>query len=173
MQEELTMTSNADKLEDKTAEILGQIQASVAEYVRTMNEAGALRRREADEAQRQQDQALQGLKTLENQGRAMLKISETLSTRAANDWLGLVDRGLREIALAQAKEATSCALSSLKVQTDQLTLAINHANNLADQIALRNERICRSLAWKALAVAAVWFVAIVMATKIFVVAWTK
>jgi len=56
---------DTDKLEERAAVILGQIQASVAEYVRTMNEAGALRRREVDEAQRQQDEAIKALKAVQ------------------------------------------------------------------------------------------------------------
>jgi hypothetical protein len=50
-----------ERLEERAVELLGQIQASVGESVRAMNELGALRRREADEAHRQHDAALKKL----------------------------------------------------------------------------------------------------------------
>ena len=79
------MNIDLDKLEERTALILGQIQASVAEYVRTMNEAGALRRREADEAHRQQDRAIAALASIEEQCKSIQKRNGQLAASIGQD----------------------------------------------------------------------------------------
>lgn len=161
------MTLDPDKLEERTAAILGQIQASVAEYVRTMNEAGALRRREADEAHRQQDEALRNLKTIQIQAAAAVETHAKLSARVGNDWLALVERGLRETALAQAEVAARAATTQLDLQVRDLTSSVRDALSNVNQIADRNERICRSLAWKTVVTTAAWLLAVSIGFRIF------
>jgi hypothetical protein len=168
MQEELTMTSNADKLEDRTAEILGQIQASVAEYVRTMNEAGALRRREADEVHRQQDEAIRSLKAIQLQATAIAEAHSRLAARAGNDWLGLVERGLQETAVAQAEAAVRASVAQIDMKLFELTVVVRDAVDKVGQLADRNERICRALAWKTVAVSAGWLVVAAIGLRILV-----
>ena len=160
------MTSNTDKLEDRTAEILGQIQASVAEYVRTMNEAGALRRREADEAHRQQDDVCASLTALEGHCRNLLAAHRELAGSIGKDWLGLVERGLAEVAIAQGRAAAETAFSQFEIRTNSLVANINSALDRADEIASANDRIQRSIAWKTCAVAGLWMISSAIVLRI-------
>lgn len=102
---------DTDKLEERAAAILGQIQASVAEYVRTMNEAGALRRREVDEAQRQQDEAIRVLKAVQSSASIAVDVHSKLAAKLGNDWLGLVERGLRDTAMELARATTIASVT--------------------------------------------------------------
>jgi ElaB/YqjD/DUF883 family membrane-anchored ribosome-binding protein len=164
---ERTVTSNADKLEDRTAEILGQIQASVAEYVRTMNEAGALRRREADEVHRQQDEAIRALKAIQIQATQTAEAHSRLAAKAGSDWLGLVERGFQGIAVAQAEAAVRASVVQLDVRLNELTEVVRDAVGKVGQLADRNERICRSLAWKTVVTTAGWLLVVSIGFRIF------
>lgn len=157
---------NSDKFEEATAEILGQIQASVAEYVRTMNEAGALRRREVDEAQRQHDQVVASIKTIETQGKSILEENCRLSSKVANDWLGLVERGLQDAVKAQAREAAQAVLLRLEERLESLTRRIERLAQTAEDLAAANEKITKSLPWKALGVVAMWVIAATLASRL-------
>ena len=143
--EESIVTSNTDKLEDRTAAILGQIQASVAEYVRTMNEAGALRRREADEAHRQQDQACAALHAVEKHSRDLLDTIRELAASVGKDWLGLVERGLREIAVAQGRAAAETAYCQFETRANSLIANLDLALNRVSEIADANDRVRRAI----------------------------
>jgi hypothetical protein len=163
------VTSNADKLEDRTAEILGQIQASVSEYVRAMNEAGALRRRETDEAHRQQDEALKLLKAVQIQAAATAEAHSKLAGRLANEWLGLVERGLREIAMEQAIVAARTSVTQIDSRLNELNAAVRDSVSKVGEIAGRNERIARSLAWKTVVITAVWLITAATCVRILFV----
>lgn len=165
---ESILTSDSDKLEERTAEILGQIQASVAEYVRTMNEAGALRRREADEAHRQQDDAIRALKAIQLHAAATFEAHSKLAARAGSEWLGLVERGLRESAVAQAEAAARTSVARIEMRLNQLNSGICDALSMVGQLADRNERICRALAWKTVAASAGWLTAVTVCLRLFV-----
>lgn len=162
------MSIDTDKLEERTAVILGQIQASVAEYVRTMNEAGALRRREADEAHRQQDTACASLKTLAEHARKILTSQEELSRTIGKDWLGLVERGFREVAVAQGRAAAETAFMQFESRANSLIASLNVALERVAEIAAANDRVRRSIAWRTCAVAGLWIIASAIALRILI-----
>jgi len=85
---------DTERLEETAAQLLGQIQASVAENVRAMNEANATRRRESDEAHRQHERAVAMLGEVVKEARAI---------NAAN--MRMID----EIQLGWAKQIQSVA----------------------------------------------------------------
>jgi hypothetical protein len=160
------MTLDADRLEERTAVILGQIQASVSEYVRTMNEAGALRRREADEAHRQQDEAIKVLKAVQIHAAVTAEAHSKLAGRLANEWLGLVERGLREIAVEQAVIAARTSVTQIDSRLNELNAVVRDSVIKVGEIAERNERIARSLAWKTVGMTAVWLIAAAVCVRI-------
>lgn len=160
------MNIDTDKLEEQAAVILGQIQASVAEYVRTMNEAGALRRREVDEAQRQQDEAIKILKAVQLNASATAEMHSRLAAKLGEDWLGLVERGLRETAQEQARIAATASVSEIELRLHELTAAVRDSLIKVGQISERNDRIARSLAWKTVGVTAIWLITAALGTKV-------
>lgn len=167
MHGEVIVTSNADELEDRTAEILGQIQASVAEYVRSMNEAGALRRREADEVNRQQDAVINALKAIQSHAAATADAHSSLAARVGSDWLGLVERGFQRTAVAQAEAAAKATVLQLEIRVTELTAVVHDAVGKVGKIAIGNERICRTLAWKTVAVATGWLAIMAACVRMF------
>lgn len=162
------MNVDTDKLEERAAVILGQIQASVAEYVRAMNEAGALRRREADEAHRQQDEAIRALQTIQLQAKDILESHSRFASKAGADWLNLVDRGLKGIAIAQAAEVARVTQTNLELCVSDLNAALREVVRSVDEIARKNDRICRALAWRTVFLTACWIgiIAIVAAVTL-------
>lgn len=162
------MNQDPDKLEERTAAILGQIQASVAEYVRTMNEAGALRRREADEAHRQQDEAIRALQAIQLHATSTVEAHSRLAARAGSDWLGLVERGLRESAVAQAEAAARTSVAQIDRRLSELNSAVCEALNRVGELAIRNERICRALAWRTVAASAGWLIGVTVCLRLLV-----
>lgn len=160
------MDIDTDKLEDRAVMILGQIQASVAEYVRTMNEAGALRRREIDEAQRQQDEAIRIMRGLQLQASVATQEHSRLAAKLGEDWIGLVERGLREVAVEQARIAANASVTQIDFRLNELDSTIREALVKVGQLARSNERISRSLAWKTIGLTAVWLIATSIAAKI-------
>jgi hypothetical protein len=161
-----TVSVDTDKLEERVAAILGQIQASVAEYVRTMNEAGALRRREVDEAQRQQDEAISVLKAVQVGAQATAQAHSRLVATLGKEWLGLIERGLSEVAIAQARAAAETAVIRFEGRVNSLAARIDLALTRAEDIANANDRIQRAIAWKTCAVAGTWMIASVAALRI-------
>lgn len=139
---------DASKLEETTAEILGQIQASVAEYVRTMNEAGALRRREADEAHRQQDQAIAAINAVESRGKAILERHTELVVTIGKEWVSLVNRGAKDVAIAQARECASAAMLMFEGRAEKYAERIRDMFSSIEEVVGRHRAINRSLAWK-------------------------
>jgi hypothetical protein len=164
----MILTPDIDKLEERAAEILGQIQASVAEYVRAMNEAGALRRRESDEVHRQQDEAIRTLKAIQGHAAATADAHSQLAARAGSEWLGLVERGLERTAVAQAEACARAAVTQLDLRLAHLTTIVHDAVEKAGKIAVHNERICRALAWKTIAVAAGWVGIAAIVVRVFI-----
>ena len=159
--------NETDNLEERAAVILGQIQASVAEYVRTMNEAGALRRREVDEAQRQQDEAIRLLKAIQLRASSIADENSKLAAKLGNDWLGMVERGLRETAFEQARIAANVSVTQIDLKLGDLTAAIRDSLAEVSEISERNERISRSLAWKTIGITALWlFVASILSLAV-------
>jgi hypothetical protein len=144
---------NTSKLEETTAEILGQIQASVAEYVRTMNEAGALRRRETDEAHRQQDQALAAIAAIELQGKAILARHTELVTWIGKEWANLVNRGAKEIAIAQARECASATILTIEQRAEEHAERVRKIAASTEAVIARADEVNRTLAWKTVATA--------------------
>lgn len=163
------MNVDTDKLEERAAVILGQIQASVAEYVRTMNEAGALRRREVDEAQRQQDEPIKVLKAVQASVSATADAHSRLSAKLGEDWLGLVERGLHEAAQLQARTATVTSVAQIDLRLSELTAAVRDSLIKIEKISEHNRGIARSLAWKTIGVTAVWLTAVAIVVKILIV----
>jgi hypothetical protein len=151
---------DTDKLEERAAVILGQIQASVAEYVRTMNEAGALRRREADEAYRQQDQVIAVLRSLETQCKTMVRAQGELSAAVGNQWLAMVERGFNKVAIDQAREAGIRTVTTFESALLDLRTEVKHALESTRKLVDENRRICRATTWKTAVVSAVWVVAV-------------
>jgi hypothetical protein len=162
------MTTDADKLEERTAEILGQIQASVAEYVRTMNESAALRRREADEAHRQQDKAHSALQALERRSQQLVNTTSELAERVGKDWLCLVERGIKDVAVAQARAAAETAFLQFETRATSLTASLDLAIARVGEIAKVNDRIQRAIAWKTCAVAGIWMIACAIVMRILI-----
>jgi hypothetical protein len=159
---------DTDKLEERAALILGQIQASVAEYVRTMNEAGALRRREVDEAQRQQDEAIRSLKATQAMASAAAEEHSRLAAKLGHDWLGLVERGLKEVAQMQARIAAKASVTEIEIRLNELTAEIRHSVNIVGQISQQNKVIARSVAWKTVVVTGVWLVVAAVLMRVLV-----
>lgn len=162
------MDVDTDKLEERAAVILGQIQASVAEYVRTMNEAGALRRREVDEAQRQQDEAIRVLKSVQASASATADANSRLAAKLGEEWLGMVERGLHRAAQLQAKTAAADCVAQIDLRLSELTAAVRDALTKVEKISECNNDIARSLAWKTIGVSGIWLaVAAVLARVLF------
>ncbi len=160
------MNVDTDKLEERAAMILGQIQASVGEYVRTMNEAGALRRREVDEAQRQQDEAIRVLRAVQASASATADAHSRLAAKLGEDWLGLVERGLSEAAQLQARSAATTVVAQIEQQLSELTTAVRNSLIEVGHISRHNQAIARSLAWKTIVGTALWLVAAIVGSRI-------
>jgi hypothetical protein len=160
---------DTDKLEERAAVILGQIQASVAEYVRTMNEAGALRRREVDEVQRQQDEAIKVLKAVQTSASATADAHSRLAAKLGEDWLGMVERGLHGAAQLQARTAAATAIAQIDLRLTELAAAVRDSLIQVGKISERNQQIARSLAWKTIGVTAAWLTAAAIGVRILLV----
>lgn len=160
------MNVDTDKLEERAAVILGQIQASVAEYVRTMNEAGALRRREVDEAQRQQDEAIRVLKAVQAAASIAVDVHSKLTAKLGNDWLGLVERGLRDTAIELARVTTTASVTQIENRLIELSAGVQNALLTVTQLSERNERIARTLAWRTISATTLWIGVVTIGLKL-------
>ncbi|MFO1503497.1 MAG: hypothetical protein U1F39_06740 [Steroidobacteraceae bacterium] len=147
-----------DSMEERAAELLGQIHASVGEAVRAMNEAGALRRREADEAHRQHDAAQKKLDAIRKSAEELFKRNEQLVLEIQEGWQRRIAAVAVEASAEQARQHGAAAVKAIESR------ATNLIQKLDDQLN-RVSEVNSSLRWKTLGYAAL------LATAIAVVAF--
>jgi FtsZ-binding cell division protein ZapB len=132
-----------ESLEERAAELLGQIQASVSESVRAMNEAGALRRREVDEVHRQHDEAQKKLDAVRKSAEELLKRNEHLISEIKEGWRGRIAAVAVEAAAEQARQHGAAVVGAVETR----------ARDLIRQLDLEIRRVAdlnQSLRWKTL-----------------------
>lgn len=127
-----------DDFESTAAGILCQIQASLQEYVRLMNESGARVRRESDEAHRQHDEALKSLELLATAGLKMNDLLKTFFKSVQQEWPNQVARGAHDAAAEAIKRHVESQMSVVETRLHKAT----H----------RLELLSKSLGWKQLAI---------------------
>lgn len=110
-----------DQLESSAAELLSQIHATVQEYVRLMNEAGARQRRESDEAHRQHEVALRSLGQLEESAKRVVGATLSMGVAVKNDWPSAVIQGTRAAAQEEAKLYIDAHMSAALAKLDRAT----------------------------------------------------
>src|SRR5690349_21678599 len=131
-----------------------------------MNEAGALRRREADEAHRQQDKAIAALASIEEQCRRIQKTNGQLAVSIGQDWLGLVERGLKDAATHQAKESANFVISGLETKVSELSSEVRSALEKTTRLVEVSERIHRAVSWKVICGAGFWLLSTLVAINL-------
>lgn len=130
-----------ESLEERAAELLGQIHASVGEAIRAMNEASALRRREADEAHRQHDEAQKKLDAVKTAAELLLKNNQVVVADIRDGWRSQIGRVAVEVAAAQARQHADAVVGAVEGRAKDLIIQLNQQ---VRQVAEVN----RSLRWK-------------------------
>lgn len=123
-----------DQLESSAAELLSQIHATVQEYVRLMNEAGARQRRESDEAHRQHEVALKSLGQLETSAQRVLGATISMGNAIRAEWPSAVIQGTRAAAQEEAKLYVDAHMSVAQAKLDR---AAGQIVTLSDSLGWR------------------------------------
>lgn len=144
------------RFEETTAELLGQIQASVAEFVRSLNEAGALRRREADEAHRQHDQALRSLAALDARCKSLLAVHTELIEEIQVKWESKIVEGATEVAIAQARTYADAVMTTIDKRAEAYAKSLGQLIASTEAVTHRAVSENRLLTWKTVLIHAIW-----------------
>jgi len=132
-----------ERLEERAVELLGQIQASVGESVRAMNELGALRRREADEAHRQHDDALKKLDLIGQRAEQLVTKNDALVGAIREGWGERIGAVAIEVAAEQARQCSAATVGVIEERAQALI------GRLREEV-VRVEEVNRALRWKTL-----------------------
>jgi len=143
-----------ERLEERAVELLGQIQASVGESVRAMNELGALRRREADEAHRQHDAALKKLDVIGQSAEQLITKNDQLVAEIREGWVARIGATAVEAAAEQARQCSSTVVGAIEDRAQQLIRGFEALIWRVEEEVVRVREVNQSLRWKTLGGAA-------------------
>lgn len=147
---------DTERLEETAAQLLGQIQASVAENVRAMNEANATRRRESDEAHRQHERAVAMLGEVVKESRAINVANMRMIDEIQLGWAKQIQSVALDVSSAQAAQHAKAVVLTIELRSQKYLEKLGEGIEAANRVVERAGEINRTLAWKSIGVGIAW-----------------